>query len=89
MISEKIYVDSDNKKCTLYEMVKTEPEWAVNRIIAGEKAIEKLSKLETTKHEPLSDEKIKYIAIDHFGTKLDGNDFMFARAIEKAHGIGE
>lgn len=38
---------------------------------------------------PLSDDKIKAIAIEHFGSQLDGNDFMFARSIEKAHGIGK
>lgn len=38
---------------------------------------------------PLTDDELKALAIEHFGPQLDGNDFMFARAIEAAHGIKE
>lgn len=31
-MSEKTYYDSDDKKCTLYQLVCREPKWAVSRI---------------------------------------------------------
>lgn len=40
---EKAYTDSDGKTCTLWQMVKTEPEWAANRIKEGERAIADLA----------------------------------------------
>lgn len=34
---EKIYYDAEGKECNILELVKREPEWAVNRIQEAEK----------------------------------------------------
>jgi len=39
---EKNYHDIDGNPCSLYHMVKYEPEWAASRIKEGEKAAAKL-----------------------------------------------
>jgi len=39
---EKKYHDVDGNPCSLYYLVKYEPEWAASRIREGEKAIAKL-----------------------------------------------
>lgn len=36
----KLYWDSNGDECNILEMIKREPEWAANRLQAGEKAIE-------------------------------------------------
>lgn len=41
----KIYYDSENKQCSILQMVKKEPNWAANRIQEGEKAINKLEEI--------------------------------------------
>lgn len=38
----KVYVDSCGDERTLQQMIKLEPEWARNRIVAGEIAIQEL-----------------------------------------------
>ena len=42
MSSGKKYYDSEGNECSLFEMVRREPEWAANRIREGEHAIETL-----------------------------------------------
>ena len=42
MDSKKLYHDSEENKKATYEMVRANPDWAVGRIIAGEKAIDAL-----------------------------------------------
>jgi len=42
----KIYKDLNCKEKNILEMVKTEPEWAANKIQEGEKAIGKLRRAE-------------------------------------------
>lgn len=39
---EKRYKDSEGNECTIMQMVLREPEWAANRIQAGEDAINQL-----------------------------------------------
>lgn len=36
----KLYLDSDGDECNILEMLKRDPEWAANRLQAGEEAIE-------------------------------------------------
>ena len=43
---EKKYTTSEGIECNILQMVKMEPEWAANRIQAGEKAIEKLKEID-------------------------------------------
>lgn len=38
-IPEKQYYDCDGKPITLYRLVRREPDWAISRVQAGEKAI--------------------------------------------------
>ena len=45
MNTAKIYHDSNDDECTIFQMLKREPEWSANRIQEGEKAIEQLQKL--------------------------------------------
>ncbi len=45
MSDEKLYTDIDGEKCTLYQMVRREPDWAAVRIQVGEEALELLSDL--------------------------------------------
>jgi len=40
---EKVYYDMDGNECNILKMVKMYPEWAANRIQAGEGAIDKLA----------------------------------------------
>jgi hypothetical protein len=53
MNSAKIYFDADGNERTIYQMVKSEPEWAANRIQEGEKAIEQLQQERQAKQELL------------------------------------
>jgi len=46
MDTSKIYTDSNGDQCSIYHMVRREPEWAANRIQEGEKAIERIAELE-------------------------------------------
>jgi hypothetical protein len=39
MNTAKIYHDANGNECTIFQMVKREPEWAATRIQEGEKAI--------------------------------------------------
>lgn len=41
----KVYYDSDNNKCNIWKMVKHDPEWAANRIQAGEDALNNLQQI--------------------------------------------
>ena len=55
MNTAKIYQDSDGDMCTIYQMIKREPEWAANRIQEGEKAfklLEQIKKLVDDNYEP-------------------------------------
>jgi hypothetical protein len=45
MDTGKAYHDSDGNECSIWQMVRREPEWAANRIQEGEKAIEHHSRL--------------------------------------------
>lgn len=51
MNTAKVYLDADGRECTIWQMVRREPEWAANRIQEGEKALEKLEKLEKQNEE--------------------------------------
>lgn len=42
MNTAKVYQDSDGNDCSIWQMVRIEPEWAANRIQEGEKAVVKL-----------------------------------------------
>lgn len=44
---DKKYYDLDGDECNILDLVKCSPEWATNRIQAGEKAIDCLEKLKT------------------------------------------
>lgn len=39
------YKDSGGKACSLYQMVRREPDWAASRIRVGEKALDALEKI--------------------------------------------
>ena len=43
---EKKYYTVEGIECNILQLVKMEPEWAANRIQAGERAIKKLEKLD-------------------------------------------
>lgn len=42
---EKIYHDVEGNERTLHEMLRVEPEWAVNKIKQGEKAVNNLERM--------------------------------------------
>ena len=42
MNTAKIYQDSEGNDCSIYQMVRREPDWAANRLQEGERAIEQL-----------------------------------------------
>ena len=46
---EKKYYTVEGIECNILQLVKMEPEWAANRIQAGERAIKKLEKLDRGK----------------------------------------
>jgi len=46
MDAEKVYQDSEGNNCSINEMIKREPYWAVNRLREGEAAIERVKVLE-------------------------------------------
>lgn len=45
MDTGKIYKDVEGNDCTIWQMLKREPEWAANRLQLGEKAIKRLKEL--------------------------------------------
>ena len=45
MNTAKVYSDSDGNDRTIHQMVKHEPNWAANRIQAGENALDVLAKI--------------------------------------------
>lgn len=45
MNTAKVYQDSNGQDCTIYQMIRFEPEWAANRIHEGEKAIAEVERL--------------------------------------------
>lgn len=53
MDTAKVYYDIDGNECSIWDMVRNEPEWAVNRIQEGERAIARIAEHESTiqKHE--------------------------------------
>lgn len=59
----KRYEDSNGNKCHILEMISREPEWAANRLQAGEMAIESLEALR---------EEMKAIALATGRSKTDG-----------------
>lgn len=48
MNTSKIYYDSEDNECSIMQMVKREPQWAANRVQAGEDAIARLADMEET-----------------------------------------
>lgn len=46
MNTAKIYQDSEGNDCSIWQVVRREPDWAANRIQVGEKAIERVAELE-------------------------------------------
>lgn len=46
MDTGKSYHDSEGNECSVWQMVKREPDWAANRIQEGEKAIGRVRELE-------------------------------------------
>jgi hypothetical protein len=44
--TSKVYKDVHGDDCTIWQMIKREPEWAANRLQAGEKALERVALLE-------------------------------------------
>ena len=54
---EKKYYTVEGIECNILQLVKMEPEWAANRIQAGERAIKKLEKLDGGKGGDRSDLK--------------------------------
>ena len=47
MDTGKIYTDSKGQECSIWQMVRREPDWAANRVQEGEKAIDQVKLLET------------------------------------------
>lgn len=46
MDTSKVYKDSNDNECSIWQMVKREPEWSANRIQAGEDALNSLQQLQ-------------------------------------------
>jgi len=46
MDAAKKYTDSDGNECSIWQIVRREPEWAAYRIQAGEEALAKVAFLE-------------------------------------------
>ncbi len=46
MNTAKIYHDSEGNECSIFQMVRREPDWAAARIQEGEKAIAKIKELD-------------------------------------------
>jgi len=42
----KKYHDSDGNECSIFQIVRREPDWAASRIQEGEKAIERINKID-------------------------------------------
>jgi len=61
MNTAKVYKDMEGNECTIWQMVKKEPEWAANRIQAGEDAIAELATLRAK----LTDEERKNTNLRH------------------------
>lgn len=53
MDTAKIYHDSGGNKCSIWQIVRREPDWAANRIQEGEKAILELDAFKKSKKCPL------------------------------------
>ncbi len=45
MDTGKTYYDSNANECSIWQLVRREPDWAANRVQEGEKAIEKVAEL--------------------------------------------
>ena len=43
MNTAKIYHDSEGNECSIFQVVRREPDWAASRIQEGEKAIKELA----------------------------------------------
>jgi len=52
MDTSKRYMDIHGNECSIWQMVRREPEWAAVRIQEGEKAIEELAKLKAASQTP-------------------------------------
>lgn len=46
MDTARVYFDSDDNECTIYQMVRRYPDWAASRIQEGEKALVRIAELE-------------------------------------------
>ena len=56
----KIYHDSENKPCNIYQMVTREPEWAANMIQEGERRLEQAKWISTKDQIPDRKEPVIY-----------------------------
>jgi hypothetical protein len=64
-----VYQYCDGGECSLYQLVKKEPEWACSRIREGEKAEARLKELEAEKKRLIRNDNIKYEALHEIYTK--------------------
>lgn len=58
---DKVYHNSENKKCNIIQMVRGEPEWAANRIQVGEKMLTELKNLIENQCDTVSTPNGKYV----------------------------
>lgn len=63
MNTAKIYQDSEGNECSIYHMVRREPDWAANRVQEGEKALEREAKLRDAAN----------VALGHLTGGMDGD----------------
>ena len=52
MDTSKVYRDSNGVECSVWQMVRREPDWAANRVQEGELAIEQLAALNAESQKP-------------------------------------
>ena len=78
---EKVYYDVDGNEKTLAQMVRCEPEWARNRIIVGEEAIEENEKLKQLKDR--EGEVHGDLVPTTFGEVKEGQEFFYPKEYNK------
>jgi hypothetical protein len=74
--SLKVYQDSEGNDCTIYQMIRREPDWAANRIQEGEKAIAEVERLTALVSELENS--------DYWQGRNDGYEAGLSRAMELA-----
>ena len=57
---DKVYHDSENRPCNIYQMVTREPEWAANMIQEGERRLEQVKWISTKDQIPAHKEPVIY-----------------------------